>query len=62
MLDGYLDSQEVERAGCKEGEERCDICRGEEAEETEEEDSEAPSAVEGIGAGERVGESEEHVV
>jgi superfamily II DNA helicase RecQ len=58
VLDGYLDRREVERAGCEEGEERCDVCRGEEAEEeTEEEDSEDPSDVE-IGPGESEEESQ----
>jgi superfamily II DNA helicase RecQ len=55
VLDGYLDRREVERAGCKEGEERCDVCRGEEAEE---EDDEDPSEVEEIEPGESVGKSE----
>jgi hypothetical protein len=32
VLDGYLDRREVERAGREEGEERCNICSGEEAE------------------------------
>lgn len=40
VLDGYLDQRETGRAGCEEGEQRCDVCRGEEAEE---EDSESPS-------------------
>jgi hypothetical protein len=41
VLDGYLDRREVERAGCEEGEERCNIYSGEEAER--EGDSEEPS-------------------
>jgi superfamily II DNA helicase RecQ len=58
VLDRYLDRRETERVGCEEREERCDVCRGEEAEEeTEEEDSEDPSEIEEIGAGESVGES-----
>jgi superfamily II DNA helicase RecQ len=55
VLDGYLDRREVERAGCEEGEERCDVCQGEEAEE---EDGEDPSEVKEMEAGESVGESE----
>ena len=50
VLDGYLDQREVERSGCEEEEEGCDVCRGEEegcdvcrGEEAEEEDSEEPS-------------------
>jgi hypothetical protein len=46
VLDGYLDRREAERLGCEEGEERCDVCRGEEtdeADEAEEEGSEEPS-------------------
>jgi hypothetical protein len=59
VLGGYLDRREVERAGCEEGEERCDVCQGQEAEEEiEEEDNEDPSEVEEIEAGESVGESE----
>jgi hypothetical protein len=57
VLDGYLDRQEVARSGCEEGEERCDVCRGEEAEEVEEEDSKGPSDSEEM-AGEMDGESE----
>ena len=26
VLHGYLDRREIERSGCKEGEERCDVC------------------------------------
>ena len=37
VLDGYLDRREEERSGCKEGEERCDVCQGEEAEEQDSE-------------------------
>jgi superfamily II DNA/RNA helicase len=42
VLDGYLDRRETERAGCEEGEEKCDSCRGEEAEkeDSDEEDIE----------------------
>ncbi|KAK7178083.1 hypothetical protein PSPO01_15863 [Paraphaeosphaeria sporulosa] len=29
VLGGYLDRSEVERVGCKEGEEKCDVCSGE---------------------------------
>jgi superfamily II DNA helicase RecQ len=43
VLDGYLDRREAERSGCEEGEERCDVCRGEKAEE---EDCEEPSGSE----------------
>jgi hypothetical protein len=39
VLDRYLDRQEVERLGCKEEEEGCDMCSREEAEE----DSKQPS-------------------
>jgi hypothetical protein len=55
VLDGYLDRREVERAGCEEGEERCDVCQGG---DTEEEDGEDPSEGEVMEAGESVGESE----
>jgi superfamily II DNA helicase RecQ len=55
VLDGYLDRREVERAGCEEGKERCDVCQGEEADE---EDGEDPSEVEEMEARESVGESE----
>jgi hypothetical protein len=55
VLDGYLDRREVERVGCEEGEERCDVYRGE---ESEEEDGEDPSEVEETGLGESVDESE----
>jgi superfamily II DNA helicase RecQ len=59
VLDGYLDRREVERAGCEEGEERCDVCQEKEVEEeAEEQDSEDPSKAEEIEAGESVGESE----
>ena len=37
VLGGYLDRREVERVGCEEGEEKCDVCRGGE-ESSEEED------------------------
>jgi superfamily II DNA helicase RecQ len=57
VLDGYLDRREVERAECEEGEERCDVCRGEEADQADEEDSEEPSDGEEM-AGEMDGESE----
>jgi hypothetical protein len=55
VLDRYLDRQEVERLGCEEEEERCDVCRGEELEEDSEQpsDSEQASNVE-IGAGAQV--------
>jgi hypothetical protein len=42
VLDGYLDRHEVERSRCEEGEERCNVCQGEELEE----DSEQPSGSE----------------
>jgi RecQ family ATP-dependent DNA helicase len=54
VLDGYLDRQEVERVGCKEGEQRCDVCGEEDAEE---EDSEESSDSEEI-SGDIDGESE----
>lgn len=47
VLGGYLDSREVERVGCEEGEEKCDVCRGaqeETDEEMGEEESEAGSS------------------
>ncbi|KAH5291563.1 hypothetical protein HBI12_240860 [Parastagonospora nodorum] len=53
--------REVERVGCEEGEERCDVCRGEEADEEDSEEpseSEQPSDVE-IGAGESGDEESE---
>jgi hypothetical protein len=43
VLDGYLDRREVERSGCEEGKERCDVCQGE---EVEHENSKQPSNVE----------------
>jgi superfamily II DNA helicase RecQ len=45
VLDGYLDRREVERLGCEEEEEGCNVCRGEEAEEDSKQpsDSEQPS-------------------
>ncbi|KAK7177507.1 DNA helicase [Paraphaeosphaeria sporulosa] len=39
VLGGYLDRREVERVGCEEGEEKCDVCRGG-GEESSEESSE----------------------
>jgi superfamily II DNA helicase RecQ len=58
VLDGYLDRQEVERSRCEEGEERCNVCRGEELEEDNKQpsDNEQPSDVE-MGAGESDEES-----
>lgn len=46
VLGGYLDGREVERVGCEEGEEKCDMCRGakEETDEEMEEESEAGSS------------------
>jgi hypothetical protein len=46
VLDGYLDRRETERRGCEAGEERCDVCRGEEKEEEEEEEEEGEEAEE----------------
>jgi superfamily II DNA helicase RecQ len=43
VLDGYLDRREIERTGCKAGEERCDVCRAAEEEEEEEEEGEEAS-------------------
>ncbi|KAF2818587.1 hypothetical protein CC86DRAFT_308669 [Ophiobolus disseminans] len=62
VLDGYLDKREVERAECEEGEDRCDVCRGEEAEEDSERpsDSEQSSEVEiGVEESEEENEREE---
>jgi superfamily II DNA/RNA helicase len=36
VLDGYLDRRETERVACKEGEEKCDVCRGADGAEDEE--------------------------
>jgi hypothetical protein len=45
VLDKYLDRREVERSGCKEEEEKYNVCRGEEPEEDSKQpsDSEQPS-------------------
>jgi superfamily II DNA helicase RecQ len=37
VLDGYLDRREEERVVCEEGEEKCDVCRGADGEEEDEE-------------------------
>jgi hypothetical protein len=50
VLDRYLDRREVERLGCKEEEEGCNVCRGEEAEE----DSKQPSNSEQLSDSEEI--------
>jgi hypothetical protein len=55
VLDGYLDRSEVERVGCEEGEERCDVCRGEAAEDSED----ASDSEERTGESEQESDSEE---
>jgi superfamily II DNA helicase RecQ len=43
VLDGYLDRREEERVVCKEGEEKCDVCRGADSKEEDEEVGEEES-------------------
>jgi RecQ family ATP-dependent DNA helicase len=43
VLDGYLDRREEERVVCEEGEEKCDVCRGADGEEEDEEVGEEES-------------------
>jgi superfamily II DNA helicase RecQ len=43
VLDRYLDRQEEERVVCEEGEEKCDVCRGADGEEEDEEVGEEES-------------------
>jgi superfamily II DNA helicase RecQ len=60
VLDGYLDRQEEERVGCEEGEEKCDVCRGEETddEHDKEEENEMEDEMEGAIEDEMEGEME----
>jgi superfamily II DNA helicase RecQ len=54
VLDGYLDRREEARAGCEEGEERCDVCQGEDTEEDSKQSSDSEEmAGEMDGDGER---------
>jgi hypothetical protein len=48
VLDRYLDRQEAEQVECKKGEEMCNVCRGEEADKADKEDSKEPSDSEKI--------------
>jgi hypothetical protein len=41
VLDRYLDRRETERVACKEGEEKCNVCRGADSAEDDEEVEEA---------------------
>jgi hypothetical protein len=46
VLDGYLDRRETERVACKEGEEKCDVCRRADGAEDDEEVEEASESSE----------------
>jgi superfamily II DNA helicase RecQ len=41
VLDGYLDRRETEQVACKEGEEKCNVCRGADSAEDNKEVEEA---------------------
>jgi hypothetical protein len=60
VLDGYLDRRRTERVGCEEGEEKCDVCRGDGGEsEAEGETSTAEGEVEDAEEEGEVGEEGE---
>jgi superfamily II DNA helicase RecQ len=58
VLGGYLDRSEVERVGCKEGEEKCDVCSGEGTDEEIREETDEEMGEEGSGGEAVVGEVE----